>query len=219
MANRKIKHIVAKLVGASTEETLDVYDVDAVHTDKIYNGLDQTNAGYVLDARQGKALNDTLSGKVTGSIANNLTTTASGYVLDARQGKTLNDNKLATTNVANNLTTTAAGYALDARQGKTLNDIVTPKTAASNWYIAGHILGVCTGTTSSTLGGSISIAYPTGFSVNNCFVVGWRIGKDGAVVCTSFSNRAQITMQPSGVDVYTNHSTTQSKVVEVYLLR
>lgn len=61
MPNRKIKHIVAKLVGASTEETLDVYDVDAVHTDKIYNGLDQTTSGYVLDARQGKALSDSLA--------------------------------------------------------------------------------------------------------------------------------------------------------------
>lgn len=63
MPNRKIKHIVAKLVGASTEETLDVYDVDAIHTDKIYNALDQTAAGYVLDARQGKALNDSLTKK------------------------------------------------------------------------------------------------------------------------------------------------------------
>lgn len=65
MPNRKIKHIVAKLVGASTEETLDVYDVDAVHTDKIYNGLDQTTDGYVLDARQGKALNDSLNSLLT----------------------------------------------------------------------------------------------------------------------------------------------------------
>lgn len=61
MANRKIKHIVAKLVGASTEETLDVYDIDAVHTDMIANNLTTTNAGYVLDARQGKALNDSIA--------------------------------------------------------------------------------------------------------------------------------------------------------------
>lgn len=64
MPNRKIKHIVAKLVGASTEETLDVYDVDAIHTDKIYNALDQTAAGYVLDARQGKALIDSLNNHI-----------------------------------------------------------------------------------------------------------------------------------------------------------
>lgn len=60
MPNRKIKHIVAKLVGASTEETLDVYDVDAVHTSDVANNLTTTSEGYVLDARQGKALNDSL---------------------------------------------------------------------------------------------------------------------------------------------------------------
>lgn len=61
MANQKVKHIIAKLVGQSTESTLDVYDVDAVHTDKIANNLTTTSSGYVLDARQGKALNDSLA--------------------------------------------------------------------------------------------------------------------------------------------------------------
>lgn len=61
MPNRKIKHIVAKLVGATTEETLDVYDVDAIHIDKIANNLTTTTSGYVLDARQGKALSDSIS--------------------------------------------------------------------------------------------------------------------------------------------------------------
>ena len=58
---RKIKHIVAKLVGASEEETLDVYDVDALHSGNIANNLTTTSSGYVLDARQGKALNDNLT--------------------------------------------------------------------------------------------------------------------------------------------------------------
>lgn len=80
MPNRKIKHIVAKLVGASTEETLDVYDVDAIHTDKIYNALDQTAAGYVLDARQGKALNDSLARSFTLSIAGSGVLEKSGNV-------------------------------------------------------------------------------------------------------------------------------------------
>ena len=79
MPNRKIKHIVAKLVGASTEETLDVYDIDAVHTSDVVNNLTTTNAGYVLDARQGKALNDSLSAFLpnawtSGVNMNNLTT-------------------------------------------------------------------------------------------------------------------------------------------------
>lgn len=66
MANQKVKHIIAKLVGQSTESTLDVYDVDAVHTDKIANNLTTTSSGYVLDARQGKALNDSLTAKLHG---------------------------------------------------------------------------------------------------------------------------------------------------------
>lgn len=66
MANQKVKHIIAKLVGQSTESTLDVYDVDAVHTDKIANNLTTTSSGYVLDARQGKALNDSLTNSLHG---------------------------------------------------------------------------------------------------------------------------------------------------------
>lgn len=33
----------------------------------VYNGLDKTDSGFALDARQGKALNDALSGKVNTS--------------------------------------------------------------------------------------------------------------------------------------------------------
>lgn len=86
----------------------------------VSNALTQTSAGYVLDARQGKALNDAKLNKT--AVVNNLTTTAAGYALDARQGKALNDAKLNKTSVVNNLTATAAGYALDARQGKVLAD-------------------------------------------------------------------------------------------------
>ena len=79
------------------------------------NNLTTTTAGKVLDARQGKALNDA---KVNVSdIANNLTTTTTGKVLDARQGKTLNDTKVNVSDIANNLTTTTSGKVLDATQG------------------------------------------------------------------------------------------------------
>ena len=58
----------------------------------VYNGLDYTEAGKALDARQGKALNDAVAGKVnTSDVANNVTTTKAGKVLDARQGKALHD--------------------------------------------------------------------------------------------------------------------------------
>ena len=55
----------------------------------VSNVLTQTAAGYVLDARQGKVLNDTKLNKA--SVTNNLSTTAAGYALDARQGKVLAD--------------------------------------------------------------------------------------------------------------------------------
>lgn len=63
-----------------------------VNTSDVVNNLTTTTAGKVLDARQGKALNDKFGSYLpTSKVANNLTTTGSGYVLDARQGKTLND--------------------------------------------------------------------------------------------------------------------------------
>ena len=98
-------------------------DIGTAAFQGVSNALTQTSAGYVLDARQGKALNDKKLDKT--AVANNLTTTATGYALDARQGKALNDAKLNKTSVVNNLTATAAGYALDARQGKALNDKIS----------------------------------------------------------------------------------------------
>lgn len=105
----------------------------------VANNLTTDIDGYVLDARQGKALQDELDAlgdAADADVANNVTTAESGYVLDARQGKALNEaiaavsdalNTLsgnigaaASKNVANNLTTTNSGYVLDARQGNAL---------------------------------------------------------------------------------------------------
>lgn len=55
----------------------------------VANNLTTTEDGSVLDARQGKALNDNKIGK--SNVVNNLTTTESGFALDARQGKELDD--------------------------------------------------------------------------------------------------------------------------------
>ena len=68
MANKKIKHIVAKLLGATTEETLDIYDESALHATDIVDNLTSTDATKVLSAKQGKALNDSLA-TVTSSLA------------------------------------------------------------------------------------------------------------------------------------------------------
>ena len=70
-------------------------DIGTAAFQGVSNALTQTSAGYVLDARQGKALNDAKLNKT--SVVNNLTATAAGYALDARQGKALND-KIAQTN-------------------------------------------------------------------------------------------------------------------------
>ena len=110
-------------------------DIGTAAFQGVSNALTQTSEGYVLDARQGKALNDKKLDKT--AVANNLTTTATGYALDARQGKALNDAKLNKTSVVNNLTATAAGYALDARQGKALND----KIAQTNADLANKVSG------------------------------------------------------------------------------
>ena len=57
----------------------------------VANNLTTTEAGYALDARQGKILNDKFA-EQDWKIANNLTTTEAGYALDARMGKELNSN-------------------------------------------------------------------------------------------------------------------------------
>ena len=58
----------------------------------VSNALTQTAEGYVLDARQGKVLDDKISLKLAiANVVNNLLTTKAGYALDARQGKVLND--------------------------------------------------------------------------------------------------------------------------------
>lgn len=64
MANKKIKHVIAKLLGEDTTETLDIYDESALHAENIKNNLTTTNAGYALDARQGKALKDAVDKRV-----------------------------------------------------------------------------------------------------------------------------------------------------------
>lgn len=55
----------------------------------VSNALTQTSSGYVLDARQGKELDDKKIDKA--SIVNNLLATEPGFPLDATQGKILDD--------------------------------------------------------------------------------------------------------------------------------
>lgn len=74
----------------------------------IANNCTTTASGSVLDARQGKALKETID-----TVNTSLTTTKESLKAGAFAG------------IANNCTTTASGSVLDARQGKKLQDQIT----------------------------------------------------------------------------------------------
>ena len=149
----------------------------------IYNALDLEMEGYVLDARQGKALKgllDGLSSEVgkklaVANVANNLMTEQEGFALDARQGKALKGlldglssevgKKLAVANVANNLTTEQEGCALDARQGKALATLANGKASKTT---ATASLAVASWSGSGPYTQTVSVS---GVTANNAVVV------------------------------------------------
>ena len=98
--DKKVIYPFTKLVGtdaADIRTTLDelLKQIDAkVDKANLANDLTIEDAGYALDARQGKWLNDNKVGY--SNVVNNLGTVDGGYVLDARQGwalKKLIDNR------------------------------------------------------------------------------------------------------------------------------
>lgn len=103
----------------------------------VANNLNTTVEGYVLDARQGKALDDKKLDK--SHVVNNLVTIEEGWALDARQGKWLNENKVGFSDIANDLTTTAANKVLDARQGKALKDAIDKLTSSDETSLQSQI--------------------------------------------------------------------------------
>lgn len=95
---RKVKHIIAKLLGSSTEETLDVYDVDAVHKADVTSSTVVTEAGKVLDARAAKTLRDLItaeSDRVTNTILTSIPivqeigSSANNAIISGRQSVTI----------------------------------------------------------------------------------------------------------------------------------
>lgn len=122
-----------------------------VNKSDVVNNVTTTTAGKVLDARQGKALQDGINTKVNKSdIANNVTTTAEGKVLDARQGKVLQDGKTDNSVIApvESGTTASQAYAIGAhfiKDGK----FCTAKTAIAQGetftlntnYTVGNVAG------------------------------------------------------------------------------
>lgn len=150
MANKKIKHIVAKLLGATTEETLDIYDESALHATDIVDNLTSTDATKVLSAKQGKALNDSKVSSITASGTTVTYKNAAGTTLGTFTTQDSN-----TWNLANNLTTTASNYALDARQGKVLND----KLAVSTVGLTKQQTSITLNTSSASRYGNIICIY------------------------------------------------------------
>lgn len=67
MANRLIKRIRAVLAGTSVEETFDIYDEKAIHELNIANNLTTTSPGNVLDATQGRALDQKVGSTLYGT--------------------------------------------------------------------------------------------------------------------------------------------------------
>ena len=67
-------------------------DIKGAAFQDVSNTLTTTEAGKVLDARQGKVLDEKVTEKVDKTdVVNGLTETAAGKVLDARQGKVLDE--------------------------------------------------------------------------------------------------------------------------------
>lgn len=97
MSNHDVKKLTINISGE--DYTIDVRDLvaaiqalGAAANKDVANNLTTTQEGAVLDARQGKILDDKFGNYILASaIKNNLAVTAAGSVLDARQGKILND--------------------------------------------------------------------------------------------------------------------------------
>ena len=193
-----------------------------VNKNDVVNNVTTTTAGKVLDARQGKALQDGINTKVNKSdIANNVTTTTEGKVLDARQGKALQDGintKVNKSDIANNVTTTAEGKVLDARQGKALQDgkadnsVIAPVesgTTASRAYAIGeHFIRDSAFCTAKT-----AIAQGEAFTLNTNYTAG-NIG-DRVEDLEKLSSINVTLLLSSSMELMRNDSRKIGKVVNI----
>lgn len=129
----------------------------------IANNVTTTESGKVLDARQGKALSDSISTKVTGpsNVTSDTIPLYDGTTGKAiKAGKTITDvtsstaipnnanmptNRTVYNAIYNGLNKTAEGFALDARQGKALNDKITgfviEEKTCGNTYCNANAMG------------------------------------------------------------------------------
>ncbi len=105
---------------------------DLSNKPEIVNNLAATSAGKVLDARQGKALDEAKLNKV--DVVNNLVTTEEGKALDARQGKALNEKILGeSSELGENYIKFENGFLL--QWGTTTHDKVKLATSSVNLQV------------------------------------------------------------------------------------
>ena len=158
-----------------------------------YNGLDKTVAGFTLDARQGKALEDSINSLLTlPSIGSN--EYSFPWLSDNQSGD------IYWTKPFNALTSVSAENGpLDARQGKILNDLLTAKAPRSNPEFVGSARVSYSVTPGDENGDTVvevvNIAGDTDFLINdfgNTFI-GKNLLTNGAIVLsTRVSNSGPI---------------------------
>ena len=96
-----------------SESAVEIFDAGLVVSERVKNDCQTTEAGYVLDARQGRLLNAVKVDKT--DIADNLTTNDATKVLSAKQGKALQDGKIDKTSALIALDTNAESTTVDGK--------------------------------------------------------------------------------------------------------
>lgn len=84
--------------------------------------------------------------------------------------------------------------------------------------IASHNIVRVSSSTPSAKGQSVIIAYPDGFSMDNCTLMSYKVltSSDDFVV-NGFSDRIQIILNRNGIYVYINHDSMVNKHISIWL--
>ena len=164
----------------------------------VANNLTTTADGYVLDARQGKALKDSIPTGAAASkaVANNLTTASAGTaVLDAYQGKVLKDSIPTITNKTGTFTA-ASGFTAGNASVKQYGNVVC---------VRGYVTKSSAISSANTQIGTISgVSLPAGPIRMSCGV--------GAAYYNAFTSAFFYIDTSGGVYVHPSVSTAKAAV-------
>lgn len=195
-----------------------------LHAGQIVNNCVTDNSSLPLSAAQGKVLKDLYTQLYSDMQAKN---SPYGNILAPGDASGLNVNGYLMSRFGlNGVPTSKKGdkyyIAVDAnnklRSGIQVNgaDKITWKEVATKddlGSIATHSVALIKGTTSNTKGGTVTLKYPAGYTLNNCVVMAYNA--EGVV--NGFENRIQLTQNSAGVSVYTNHDALVSKSISIWL--